>query len=69
MITIKELAKQLSLQPTTLRRRLRAMEGLSHAKKGTWTWAPGDAELERIRKELAPLKKAKKTTTKKVTKS
>ena len=60
MITTKDLAKQLGIQPTTLRRRLRAMEGLDHSKKGAWTWEPGDAELARIRKELATLKKMKK---------
>lgn len=56
MVGINELAAELRITPSVLRRKLREMEGLVKPEgQFGWAWKEGSRELTSLRKKLAPV--------------
>lgn len=52
-VGINELAEELGITPTVLRRKLRSVEGLTKPEGFAWSWKEGSKELTSLRKKLA----------------
>lgn len=52
-ITIQELAKELKVEPTALRRKIRSMDGLSKKGGHRYAWEKSSPDLKKIRAAYA----------------